>query len=356
MKCLIEFQTMSNMWKREVYNSVMGKVLNTGGPTTSVKIFFGKVAASYRQDDISGNFGCLMDVLRDIGWSSEGRKCKDDDPERLALVFEESYKRQKSWFSGWSGCDYINSDYGNKPIPLTQLLIELIHRKHVSVEVVLNRVRRKGEFELELRNFRRSRPANIEGGSDYTQFLDEEDLKELRKAGGQDVLEDVATARIANRVGTSAGKGDDVPGNMRLSTFSAGRDGRMKNVMMEAAPRGVDLDEEVEVVVDKPASGKIWERTIAEKCDKCSKLSEVKEDLKEHNRRLNQAVRDKLCKRFCGNRKRAMDTLEEETNEYVMVRKVRYDEMLMEMERMRQQLKDREQCIVEMENALGIES
>ena len=70
------------------------------------------------------------------------------------------------------------------------------------------------------------------------------------------------------------------------------------------------------------------------------------------NRKLNLAIRDKTCKRFCGSRKRAMDFLEDQEGEYVVLDKEKYEEMEKEIQRLRQQLKDRDQQLTDNEKAI----
>ena len=134
---------MNNAWRNAVFNSVMGKCAATDAKRNGSKIFFGKISASYRQDNIAGGFGQLADILKDSGWTSEGKKCQDDDPERLKMILEDSYKLQKTWFPGWPNCVYLNNELGENVISMTTLLIEMIRRKHIKEEIVLKWVRRR---------------------------------------------------------------------------------------------------------------------------------------------------------------------------------------------------------------------
>ena len=112
----------------------------------------------------------------------------------------------------------------------------------------------------------------------------------------------------------------------------------------------ITLDDEAETQKGCIANG-----TSEKACTGCKEIPELKEKAKGFSRQLNQAIRDKTCKRFCANRKRAIDLLEERKEECVLVAKETFTNMKLEMERMRQQLKDRDQYIQEIKDELDKE-
>ena len=302
-------------YNKVVYNSVMGKLVSKSESRNGPDVFFGKAAASYKPDSIAGGYGQLADILRDSGWASEGKKSQDDDPERLKMILEDSYKLQRTWCPGWPECVYLNKEVGENVITLTTLLLEMIKRNHLREEVVMKWVRRKSEFEYELKKYNnatgKQRMGQWEGsGDDFASMLDEEDRIALEKARGE---------------------------------VDGGIIERRTIVHREEPP---------EVVVLNEKGTEAGRREEDPKMAGDVKRAKVKEIESDANRKLNMAIRDKMCKRFCGSRKRALDYMEDKQDEYVVIRKEDFQEMEMEMQRLRQQLKDRDRDLAEIEEAL----
>ena len=298
----------------------MGKLVSKADKRGGTDVFFGKIAASYKPDNIAGGYGQLADILRDSGWSSEGKKSQDDDPERLKMILEDSYKLQRTWFPGWPECVYLNKEVGENVITLTTLLLEMIKRKHLKEEVVTKWVRRKSEFEYELKIFNNSVAKQKSGqwhgtGEDFASMLDEDDRIALEQARN-DVSE--GSKNVGNLPSTRG---------VRVSEVVILDDGKAEGSERENDPKGYN----------GVKKGKV--------CD-------IESDA---NRRLNLAIRDKMCKRFCGSRKCALDFMEEKQEEYVVIRKKDFHEMEIEMQRLRQQLKDRDRDLEEIEAALDRE-
>ena len=118
----------------------------------------------------------------------------------------------------------------------------------------------------------------------------------------------------------------------------------------------VNLDPDVECVIvsesdvkNTEKEGVLWEDRGKERImpEQSGGTKSMKPN--DANRKLNLAIRDKACKRFCGSRKRAMDFLADQKEEYVVLSKEEYEEMEKKIQRLHQQLKDRDQQLADIE-------